>query len=327
MRHVYVLGALLIAGAAAVACGDANTSQLAGDGTGGPGGASSGTSGASGTVDGTSSGASGGSSGASSSGGSSSGGSSSGGSSSGGSSSGGTDAGPPPPPPPPPPAGACISPAVQAILNAQCVGCHSNPPVNGSLSPLVTFGDMSATSKEDPSKNQAQESLVKLQAGQMPPGSSAGANAAAISAFQTWIAGNYQVGCGQDAGVPPPPPDPFGGQPPYVPGTPGGDSSHNPGQDCMGHHNHGFTWAGTLKDTNGNAIAKAEVRLLDANGVGTSVYTDSLGNFHSSKSWTGPAHVGARNANNKALMVAPITKGGCNSCHANGGVQAPIHLP
>jgi hypothetical protein len=324
MRHVYLLGALVISGAAAAACGDANTSQLAGGGTGVGGGSSSGTSG---TVDGTSSGASGSggsSSGGSSSGGSSSGGSSSGGSSSGGSSSGGSSSGSPPPPPPP---GACISPAVQTILNTQCVACHSDPPVNGSLSGLVTFADLSATSKEDPSKNEAQESLAKLQAGLMPPGSSAASNAAAISAFQTWISGNYQVGCGQDAGVPPPPPDPFGGAPPYVPGSPGGDSSHNPGQDCMGHHNHGFTWAGTLTDTNGNAIAKAEVRLLDANGVATSVYTDSLGNFHSGKSWASPAYVGARNATNKALMAQAITKGGCNSCHANGGVQAPIHLP
>jgi hypothetical protein len=106
-------------------------------------------------------------------------------------------------------------------------------------------------------------------------------------------------------------------------------TTHNAGQDCMGGcHNHGFTFAGTLTDGAGNGVAGAEVRLVDANGQAISVHTDSIGNFHSSTAWTGPAKVGARNATTKVLMSSTIATGkGCNGCHAVGGTVAPIHIP
>ena len=331
MRHIFLLGALVLSAATAVACGDANTSQLT---SGGPGGGSSGatsSSGASGTVDGTSSG--GASSSGSTSGGASSSGGTSGTTSSGGS-SGGVDAGPPPPPPP---ASACVPNYIQAILNSQCVGCHSSPPVNGSLSALTNLGELSATAKEDATKNEAQLSLAKLKGASgsiMPPGGTAAGNAAAIASFQKWINSNYTDGCaaGTDAGPPPPPPsDVFTGQPPYTSGSPN-RTSHHAGADCLSCHNGGgdapqWSFGGTITNGAGGGIAHVEVRLVDTNGKGISVYTDSLGNFWSGTSWSGPAHVGARNATGKVLMVSPITQGGCASCHKSGGAQAPIHLP
>ena len=86
-------------------------------------------------------------------------------------------------------------------------------------------------------------------------------------------------------------------------------------------------FGGTVTDGKGAAVAKAEVRLVDKNGKGVSVYTDRLGNFWSGTSIALPAHAGARNAAGKALMVSTVANGGCASCHKAGGTQAPIHLP
>ncbi len=334
MRHVYLLGALIIASATAVACGDANTSQLgASGGDWGPGAASSGTSGASGTADpGTSSGAT-----------------------SGGTSGGLPDAAPPPPlppkdsgpptpPPPPPPASACVPTNIQTILNQQCVGCHSTPPVNGSLSPLMNLADLTATAKEDASKNEAQLSSSKLKgvgSSIMPPGSTGSANASAAAAFDAWIASNYTLGCSaSDGGTPPPPPPPpdvFGGQPPFTPGS-ASQGEHTAGdsritRNCLGCHGGGDapTWsaAGRLTDGAGNGVAGAQVRVAKTDGTaGTTVYTDKLGLFwFRPGQFTSGLHAGVRNATTKINMVSAVTNGGCNSCHATGGTTTPIHLP
>jgi hypothetical protein len=321
MRLVLLSGAVVLFGAIAGACGDAATSGIDSTGTssgtsGDPG--SSGTSGSSGASSGTS-GASSGTSGASSGTSGASSGSSGTSSGSSGTSSGssGTSGGPPP--------GAGIPCDVQAILQSKCVACHADPPLNGSLSGLVTITDLLATAKEDPTKNLAQLSLSKMQGGTMPPGSPS--PAADITAFQNWINANYVGTCG-DGGAPPPPSDVFTNAPPYVNTV--GQSAHNAGRDCMGGcHNHGFTFAGTIYDAAGKAVAGAEVRLVDSTGKGISVHSGSDGNFHSSTSWTGPAHIGARNATTKALMVStvPTGKGGCNGCHTTGGTAPKIHLP
>jgi hypothetical protein len=233
----------------------------------------------------------------------------------------------------PPPAGACIPPDVQSMLSAKCVGCHSSPPVNGSLSALVTLSDLLATAKEDATKNEAQLSLARMQnaASPMPPTSVGNpATAAEITALQTWIAANYvSSACNADSGAPPPAAtDVFTGAPAFVSQTAGG--THNAGKNCMGGcHNHGFTFAGTVTNGAGQGVGGAEVRLVDANNKAISVYTGSNGNFHSSSSWVAPAKVGVRNAAAKVLMVSVLqsTQGGCNGCHITGGTQSPIHIP
>jgi hypothetical protein len=194
----------------------------------------------------------------------------------------------------------------------------------------VTISDMLATAKEDATKNEAQLSLARMQnaANPMPPTAVANpATAADIAAFQNWINGNYQGMCG-DAGAAPATTNVFSDAGAFTSQTAG--STHNMGKNCMGGcHNHGFTFAGTLTDGAGNGVAGAEVRLVDANGKAISVYTGTNGNFHSSTSWTAPAHVGARNAANTVLMVTSLasTNGGCNGCHVTGGTVVPIHIP
>jgi hypothetical protein len=234
--------------------------------------------------------------------------------------------------PPPAPAGAGLPCNISAILAAKCTSCHSNPPINGSLSGLVTIGDLLATAKEDNTKNEAQLSLARMQnaASPMPPASVGNPPTAAdIAAFQAWIAGNYQGSC--DAGAPPPPPtDAFTGAGAFVSQS-GGSGKHNAGKNCMGGcHNHGFTFAGTLTDGAGNAVPNAEVRLVDANNKAILVHSGNNGNFYSSSSWTPPAHVAARTAANKVVMISALTtaaNGGCNGCHVTGGTASRIHVP
>jgi hypothetical protein len=222
---------------------------------------------------------------------------------------------------------------VQALFAAKCTSCHSDPPVNGSLSGLVTLADLLATSKEDPSKNEAQLSLLRMQSASSPmPPSSVGnpPTAAEIATLQTWITANYTSASCVDGGAPPPPPatDAFTGAPAYVMKIAGG--THNAGRNCMGGcHNHGFTFAGTVTNASGSGVGGVEVRLVDAKGKAISVYSGSDGNFHSSTAWTAPAKVGVRSASAKNVMVTALTaaNGGCNGCHASGGTQSKIHIP
>jgi hypothetical protein len=277
---------------------------------------SGGSGGSSGSVsDGGGSGSSSGGS-SSSSGGS---GSSSSSSSSGGSSSGGSGSLP------------CD---VATLFSAHCTTCHANPPQQGSLSSLITYSDLMAVSKEDATKNEAQLSLSRMQNAQspMPPASvNDPATAADITTLQNWINAGYPKGSCADAG--PPPGGVFQGQPPYqAPGNVG--QTHNAGKDCLTCHNGQgdpdlFSMGGTIYDGNNNPVVGAEIRLVDANNVGFSVYSDQGGNFHSRGSFVSPAHVGARNAQNTADMVATLSYGGCNKCHCTGGgcTTTPIHLP
>jgi hypothetical protein len=323
MMKLVPLGCLVFVGGLALACGDAGMNTLR-DGT---------SAGAGGSSAGAGAGDDGGSAGATSAGGNDSNGGTSSGTSSGPAVDGGavadggsgaTATGPVTP------AGAGLPCDVAALLASKCVTCHADPPLNGSLSGLVTVSDLMATSKEDPTQNEAQLSLARMQsaASPMPPTSvGAPATAAEIQAFQQWVSGGYQGSCG-DAAAPPPASDVFTGAPAFASSV--AASTHNARQDCMGGcHDHGFTLAGTLTDGKGNGVAGAEVRLVDASGKVISVHTGSNGNFHSSTPFAGPAKVGARDATNKALMVTTLqpASGGCNGCHATGATTAPIHLP
>jgi hypothetical protein len=176
----------------------------------------------------------------------------------------------------------------------------------------------------------------------MPPASvNAPATSSDIATLQAWIDAGYPSGaCGGDGGasVDAGPAitvvDVFGGRPAFASRV--GPSSHNAGQDCMGCHATGggeaprFLFGGTLYNGSGAAVSGAEVRVVDANGTGYSVYTASNGNFYQTGGGLAtPAHAGARNASGSELMVSSLTNGGCNSCHCTGSSCATtrIHLP
>lgn len=229
------------------------------------------------------------------------------------------------------------------MLAANCTGCHSDPPATGALAGLVTYSDLKATAHEDPTKNEAQLSVSRMQnsSSPMPPGSLLPASD--VTTLQNWINAGYPMGScatggssGGDGGSSPPPMSVFTGQPPFSSQT--GPGSHNAGRDCMQCHAGGggdapqFSFGGTLYDGSGNPVVGAEVRLVDANGNGTSVYTGPSGTFYGRGSgFAAPAHVGARNASNTADMLVALQSngGGCSSCHCSGSgcSTTPIHLP
>jgi hypothetical protein len=257
--------------------------------------------------------------------------------------------------PPPGDAGGAVGVPcnIATIFASSCTGCHSDPPIAGSLAGLVTYTDLMATSHLNAANNEAQESLALMQAGAatpMPPGGPM-PSAADVSALQAWVSAGYPMGAscgggdgGTDGATMPPPFSVFTGEAPYALGQTS-NGNHNAGQDCVGcHDSQGgddapkFTFAGTVVDANGNGVGGAEVRLIDANGLAISVYTDNsgqsnrTGNFGSTKAWVAPAHVGVRNASSSQDMLVTITQtqGGCNACHCSGGgscVTPEVHLP
>jgi hypothetical protein len=231
---------------------------------------------------------------------------------------------------------------VASVLAAKCTSCHSDPPINNALSGLVTYADLTATAKEDATRNEAQLSVVRMQntASPMPPTSvSVTATAADVATLQNWINAGYPTGsCGSDAGSDsgpgPSPSNVFTGQPAFRSQT--GPNSHNAGQDCMGCHANGngeaprFSFAGTLYDGHGQPVAGAEVRVVDKNGVGASAYTGSNGNFYRQGTPIAtPGQAGARNASATAAMISAVTAPGCSSCHCSGSSCATtqMHLP
>ena len=74
----------------------------------------------------------------------------------------------------------------------------------------------------------------------------------------------------------------------------------------------------------------AEVRVIQANGVALTAYSDADGNYFFPQGQNGPlsapAAAGVRDAKGEAPMSNVFNDGDCNSCHRQGG-QAPVNLP
>jgi hypothetical protein len=208
----------------------------------------------------------------------------------------------------------------------------------------VTYADLLATAKEDPSKNEAQLSVARMQstASPMPPAAlNSPATPAEIATLENWIKAGYPGGsCATDGGtegdsgptgaaV-----NVFSGQPPFAPKT--GPGSHNAGQNCLKCHALAngeapeFMFAGTLYNGSGNPVVGAEIRVVDSTGTGYSVYTGPSGTFYKGGAkLAAPAHAGARDATQESLMISGVTSGGCSSCHCTGTgcTTTPVHLP
>lgn len=229
---------------------------------------------------------------------------------------------------------------VATLFASKCTACHGDPPIPSALAGLVTYDDLMAKAKEDPTKNEAELSLARMQnaSSPMPPGAPPPASDVAI--VQNWINAGYPKGsCGADAAPPvaTPVPSVFDKAPAFVSRT--GPRAHNAGRDCMSCHQNGggeapqFVFGGTLYDGSGNPVAGAEVRFVDANGVAASVYTATNGTFYQTGSgFAAPGHVGVRDANHSADMLTALPSpsgGACSSCHCTGSsCSVPeIHLP
>jgi len=227
---------------------------------------------------------------------------------------------------------------VATVFAEKCTGCHADPPVNGSMSGLVTLADLTATAKEDATKTEIELSVARMQSTTSPmPPTSVGnpATAADIATLQNWITAGTPAGSCDAGAVGGTSSNVFTGQPAFASQS-GPNGNHNVGRDCLSCHDGSgeapqFTFAGTLYNGSGSPVAGAEIRVVDATGKAVSVYSASDGNFYQkgSSTFAAPGHAGARDATTTNLMVSQVTNGGCNSCHCTGGscTTAPLHVP
>lgn len=229
---------------------------------------------------------------------------------------------------------------VQRLLRARCQSCHADPPIEGAAISLLSFEDLSARSKNDPSVTVAARCLKRMKDSlrPMPP---APANAVTISdmtPLQAWL----------DQGMPPaeceetPTDDPYAASPVCTSGgywtaIDSGSPWMNPGLSCIKCHRQSpnfspqFSVAGTVFATAhepdkcfGVPLATgARVVITDANGQELSpIPVVSGGNFGAilsglSLPYRAKVVVGER----ERAMLTPQTNGDCNACHTQTGAQ------
>ncbi len=120
----------------------------------------------------------------------------------------------------------------------------------------------------------------------------------------------------------------------------GGEGSPimRPGEDCLRCHGGGeasrWTVAGTVYPAPGAArdagVLGAYVHVRDANGWAFALRTNAAGNFYTAEAVAFPLQVCVEWAGASTCMSAPVTRGGCNACHAlpaSGGAAGRISTP
>ena len=232
---------------------------------------------------------------------------------------------------------------VAALLATKCTSCHGSKPVGGAPQPLVTYADLLAPSKSDPTKSNAVRSLerMKLAASPMPPAPAAGPSAANLAAFEAWVVADTPMGsCGDvDAG-----PNPFDAPAQCTSMTMSmvdEGAAMNPGMACIKCHNSDdeaphLTLGGTAYATahepddcnakvkSGPAISTAIVEITDKNGVVLSLEVNSVGNFYRKVSQGAvalPYTAKIKYDGRERVMATAQMSGDCNSCHTQAGTQ------
>jgi len=221
---------------------------------------------------------------------------------------------------------------VEAILAANCQSCHGLWPAGGAPMSLVTYDDLIAPAKSDPTKSVAEMCLARIQSttAPMPPAPPA-MSSADLATFQNWVAAGMPMGdC--VAG-----PDPLGAAPQCTSGQrwKGGDdgsSRMNPGEACIACHRSSggeapfFTIAGTVFPTGHepnlcygtNAV---QVVITDAAGHTVTLTPNSAGNFSGRASLTLPYNAKVVANGLTRAMSAAQTSGDCNDCHTQFGAN------
>jgi hypothetical protein len=236
---------------------------------------------------------------------------------------------------------------VQAVLQSRCQSCHSNPPVGAAVGSLVTYADLTASSRAFPTQIVAQRAVARMQdnLAPMPPAPAVRATSAQIATMQAWVAAAWPPGsCADAGGGPSTGTGADAGNPFDTPAVctsnrtaPGGDESANmaPGQACITCHATNeapdFTIAGTAYPTahepnncNGSAgpTGNGSVVIVDANNVTITIPINAVGNFSSTRAIARPFHAKVVVGTRERVMVAAQTVGDCNSCHTQTGASS-----
>jgi len=239
--------------------------------------------------------------------------------------------------------------AIQELLANRCQSCHGPVPILPAPMSLETVADLMAISLPDPTKTNAEESIVRMQdtVSPMPPAPAAPATVAEIAALQIWISAGYppSEGCSapdggdteasSDASVDG---DAYDG--PLVCSSAqtysgGNGGAMRPGDTCGSCHN--FTIAGTVYETehepllcDGVNVSGANVVVTDGRGVITTIPVSPGGNFYSTAPVSAPFQAMLVYQGREREMMQPQAAGNCNLCHtAIGANGAPgrIMLP
>ena len=240
---------------------------------------------------------------------------------------------------------------VAALLSSKCMSCHGSVPAGGAPMSLVSYAELTAPSRSDPTKTNAVVAVARMMSttSPMPPAGLPAATATEIASLQSWISAGYPTtGCaaGIDAGTGP---DPFSVAPTCTSNTTwtrgtSGSASMEPGMACINCHASSggeaptFTIAGTLYPTahepdlcNGaNGTDGAQVVITGANGVSATLTPNGAGNFSYTGAVATPFRAKVIYMGRERDMAAAQTSGDCNSCHTqNGAMSAPgrIILP
>jgi hypothetical protein len=250
-------------------------------------------------------------------------------------------------------AGAGLPCDVQSVMSTRCTTCHGSTPSQGAPMPLVTYADLTAPSRSNPSLTNAQAAVARMQSSTspMPPAPASRATSSEITTVQSWISAGYPAGsCGGadggtgDGGVVS---DPFKAPATCTSkqmwsGGNNGSSSMNPGRACIDCHSGSdeapsFSVAGTVYPTahepdlcNGFGGSGAQVVIVGADGRTTTLTPNSAGNFFATGSIALPFQAKVVYQGRERVMVAKQTIGDCNRCHTqSGSMSAPgrILLP
>ena len=227
---------------------------------------------------------------------------------------------------------------VSAVIDAKCASCHSDPPVVGAPTSLLSFADLSAPSITDPSLTMAEESIARMQdaARPMPPGG--GATDDEIAAFQAFVDSGYEKGDCSGTSHPDPA---FEGESICTSGKTWplnsyhDDISMQPGRACnqchkAKHDGPILAFGGTVYPTghepdrcygvDGSAMSDVIVEITGANGKVLDMHVTATGNFgRESTVLTKPYRAKVISANGERVMSAEQTEGDCNLCHTEQG--------
>jgi cytochrome c5 len=194
---------------------------------------------------------------------------------------------------------------VQAVIENRCISCHEGATPGAPR--LLDYADFKKLSVGDPTKTLAEQSLIRMKNGQMPPAPAEPPNADEIQIFDDWVTGGTQKGglCtdpppdgGTDAGSVSVPEAGLDAAPSCTSGvmwTMGNTGSANmhPGEACNACHSKlkgpNLTFAGTvyrggihdIDDCNGSgAPPPVTVVITDKNGLTATLNVNDAGNFY-----------------------------------------------
>jgi len=106
--------------------------------------------------------------------------------------------------------------------------------------------------------------------------------------------------------------------------VPGAGPLMDAGRDCLGCHDGDEAPTWTVAGTAPGAGKGSRVTVTDANGWTFEVPTARNGNFYTAERVAFPLRVSV----NGEAMPSPVSYGGCNRCHARGGLEdGPLMLP